>query len=222
MMMLKTLRLYAPGALFACLMAPATAGDLLIHDGFETCWVSAQTKAQFLESVRSSIDGSSACIPALTGNQSGIDYTVCAAANGCGAGIEGCPVILGAGTFSGDFLAGSLSGPGSAADIVVPITTSIFPACSVRLNAISLDYELDYLMRLDGVDGVYSDDMMAPSVTISNYTLTNINCNGTLFALIGGNVATAVSAAEGNVAATIEPGLRTDTLDRSVCPLSAP
>jgi ferredoxin len=199
-----------------------SAADLLIHDGFETCWVTAKTKPQFLESIRSSIDGTSACIPAQSGSQTGINYTVCAAVNGCGAGVDGCPVSISAGTFSGNFVAGHFAAPGTAANVTVPITTSVFPACSISLNTITLGYTLDYLMQTDGVDGVYSIDLMTPGVAITNYALTNIDCNGTLFALISGNVASAITAAEANASATIEPGLRADTLEQSVCPLSAP
>jgi hypothetical protein len=214
-------------AAFASIILVATwarpaAGELLFHQGFETCWVPGQTKAQFLEVIRTSINGTSACIPAQSGNQSGIAYTVCASANGCGPGMEGCPVSIGAGTFSGNFLTGQFTGPGTAADITVPITTTIFGACSISLNTISLGYTLDYLMQTDGIDGVYSADLMAPGVEISNYELTNINCNATLFALIGSNVATAIEAAEENASVAIEPGLRTSTLEQSICPLSSP
>ncbi len=221
--MFNTIRLAASATLvLAASASPVAVADLLIHDGFETCWVTAKTKPQFLESIRTSIDGTSACIPAQSGNQTGIDYTVCSATNGCGIGISGCPVSITAGAFSGDFAAGHFTGPGSAANIIVPITTSLFPACSISLNTITLGYTLDYLMQTDGVDGVYSINLMPPAVAISNYVLSNIDCNATLFSLISGNVAAAVSAAEANVAAAIEPRLRTDTLEQSVCPLSTP
>jgi hypothetical protein len=219
----RSLRLAAlAGTLsFACCVS-ASAADLLMHNGFETCWATARTKAQFLESIRSSIDGTSACIPAQSGSQTGVTYTVCAAVNGCGAGVDGCPVSITAGTFSGNFAAGHFTGPGTAANVTVPITTNVFPACSISLNSITLGYTLDYLMQTDGVDGVYSIDLMAPGVAITNYALTNIDCNGTLFSLIGSNVASAISAAESNASAAIEPGLRADTLDQSICPLSSP
>lgn len=208
--------------LLAVIWAPASAAELLFHQGFETCWVPGQTRAQFLEAMRTSIDGTSACIPAQSGSQTGVSYTVCATANGCGTGVEGCPVSISAGSFTGDFINGHFTGPGTAANITVPITTNIFPACSISLNTISLDYTLDYLMQTDGIDGVYSVDLMPPGVAISNYVLTNINCNATLFSLIGSNVASAITAAEANASAAIEPGLRVDTLGQSVCPLSSP
>lgn len=201
---------------------PASAAGLLFHQGFETCWVPGKTKVQFLEAVRTSIDGTSACIPKQTGNQSGFNYTVCGNANGCGTGIEGCAVSISAGAFSGDFLSGHFVGPGSAANIVVPIVITGISSCSVNLNNITLGYTLDYLMQTDGTDGVYSSELMPPVVAINNYDLVNGNCNATLFNLISGNVAAAISAAEENASAAIEPALRANTLDQSVCPLSAP
>jgi hypothetical protein len=221
--MSKSTRLLQLASLcLAALWAPASVAELLFHQGFETCWTPGQTKAQFLETVRTSIDGTSACIPAQSGSQTGVTYTVCATANGCGTGVEGCPVSISAGSFAGDFVNGLFTGPGTAANITVPITTNIFPACSISLNTISLGYTLDYLMQTDGIDGVYSVDLMPPGVAINNYVLTNINCNATLFSLIGSNVASAITAAEANASAAIEPGLRIDTLGRSICPLSLP
>lgn len=221
--MTKTPRLVAFAILAMTLWAiPASAADLLFHQGFETCWVPGKTKAQFLEAMRTSIDGTSTCIPKQSGNESGFNYTVCGNANGCGTGIEGCAVSISAGTFSGDFLAGHFVAPGSAANIVVPITITGVTSCSVNLNDITLGYTLDYLMQTDGTDGVYSSDLMPPSVAINNYNLVNGNCNATLFSLIAGSVESAVSAAEDDAAAAIEPALRANTLEQSVCPLSAP
>lgn len=214
-------RVFAVVFMTTC-VGSAFAGNLIVHNGFETCWVPAKTKAQFLESIRTSIDGTSACIAAQSGSQSGVSYTVCNATNGCGVGVAGCPVSITAGTFSGNFLTGHFTGPGAAANVTVPVTTNVFPACSVSLNTITLGYTLDYLMQTDGVDGVYSSDLMPPSVAITNYVLTNINCNAALFTLISGNIATAVSSAEASASAAIQPALRANTLDKSVCPLSAP
>jgi hypothetical protein len=211
---------FAASLLLAGAMRPAAA-DLLVHDGFETCWVTAQTRAQFLESIRSSIDGTSACIPTQTGSQSGIDYTVCGNANGCGIGVAGCPVAIQAGPFSGDFSIGHFVGPGTASDIVVPISTTALGSCNVNLTDINLGYTLDYLVQTDGIDGVYTLDMLTPAVAIASYSTSN-DCNPALAALISSYVPQAIGQAEVAAAAAIEPGLRANTLERAVCPLSVP
>ncbi|MEO7935054.1 MAG: hypothetical protein ABIR27_02240 [Dokdonella sp.] len=198
-----------------------SAADLLIHDGFETCWVSAQTKSQFLEAIRTSIDGTTACIPPRSGTQSGIGYTICQTTNGCGVGVAGCGVTMQASTFSGNFTTGAFAASGSASNIAIPVTTTALGNCTINLTGISLGYSLDYLMQTDGTDGVYSADLMPPSVSITNYA-TNNNCNPLLAGVIASYVPQAIAAAESNAASTVEPGLRADTLAQSVCPLSPP
>ena len=214
--MLNAIRFVALAA-FAVAASPSSAGDLLIHDGFETCWVSAKTRPQFLESMRTSIEGTTACIVP----QSTVDYTICQTVNGCGTGVDGCAVTMHAGAFSGNFVSGAFAGPGSANNVAIPVTTTAFGNCTINLTAITLGYQLDYLMQTDGVDGVYSDDLMPPVVTITNYAASN-NCNPLLAGIIASYVPQAIAAAEANAATTIEPGLRADTLAQSVCPLSAP
>ena len=220
--MLNTIRVAAVAAfVLVASVTPAAAADLLIHDGFETCWVTAKTKPQFLDLMHTSIDGTTACIPPRSGNQSGVGYTICQTVNGCGGGVDGCAVTMQAGTFSGDFVTGEFAGPGSANNIAVPVTTTVFGNCTINLTGITLGYSLDYLMQTDGVDGVYSDDLMPPGVSITNYATSN-NCNPLLAGVISSYVPQAITAAEANAALTIEPDLRTDTLTQSVCPLSAP
>ena len=201
--------------------APVAAADLLIHDGFETCWVTAKTKPQFLESIRTSIDGTSACIPPQSGSQTGIGYTICQTINGCGSGTDGCSVAMQAGSFSGDFVNGTFVAPGSASNIAIPVTTTALGNCTINLTGISLGYSLDYLMQTDGTDGVYSDDLMPPVVGITSYATSN-NCHPLLAGVIASYVPQAITAAEANAASAIEPGLRVDTLAKSVCPLSVP
>ena len=207
--------------LSAVAVSSASATGLLMHNGFETCWASSKTKAQFLDLMRLSIDGTTACIPPRSGSQSGIGYTICDTTNGCGSGVAGCAVSMQAGTFSGDFTGGHFTAPGTASNISIPVTTTVFSPCTINLTGISLGYTLDYLMQTDGTDGVYSDDMSTPAVAISNYATSN-NCNPVLASLIAGYVPQAIAAAETNASAAIEPDLRADTLDRSVCPLSGP
>jgi hypothetical protein len=141
---------------------------LLMHNGFEACWVSAKTKPQFLELVRASIDGTTACIPVQSGSQSGIGYTICNVANGCGAGLAGCVVSMQAGPFSGDFVAGHFTGPGTTSDISVPVTTTVFSPCTISLTAISLGYTLDYLMQTDGSE-VSTARTVDSAVAIGSY-----------------------------------------------------
>ncbi len=155
--MLNAIR-FAVLAAFAVAASPSSAGDLLIHDGFETCWASAKTRPQFLESMRTSIEGTTACIPPRSGEQSGVGYTICQTVNGCGTAVNGCAVTMHAGAFSGNFVNGEFSGPGSANNIAIPVTTTAFGNCTINLTAITLGYLLDYLMQADGVDGVYTAD----------------------------------------------------------------
>lgn len=220
--MSRSTRLAALVSLISAFSAASVSGaGLLMHNGFETCWVTAKTKSQFLDLVRTSIDGTTACIPPRSGSQSGVGYTICDVVNGCGAGISGCAVSMQAGTFAGDFMAGNFTGPGSASNISIPVTTTVFSPCTISLTNIILGYTLDYLMQTDGTDGVYSDDLSTPVVGISNYSTSN-NCNPVLAGLIAGYVPQAIAAAETNAASAVEPGLRADTLERSVCPLSGP
>lgn len=219
--MSKPVLIFAIAGLLVPFAANPAAADLVLHDGFETCWSRALTKPQFLELLRTTIDGRSGCIAPQSGNVSGIAYTVCATANGCGAGVPGCAVALQSGSFSGDFVAGAFSAPGSASDIAVPINAGIFGSCTVNIGAVTLDYALDYLMRVDGTDGVYTDEMLRPQVTITNYTNSN-NCNPAIGGLIGGFVPEAIESAQQGAADAIEPDLRAETLGRAVCPLSAP
>ena len=172
-----TIRLAAGIAcVLAVSAAPVAAGDLLIHDGFETCWVTAKTKPQFLDSIRTSINGTTACIAPRSGSQSGVGYTICQTTNGCGGGVDGCAVTMQAGTFTGNFVTGAFAGPGSASNIAIPVTTTVLGNCTINLTAVSLAYSLDYLMQTDGTDGVYSDDLMPPGVSITSYATSN-NCN---------------------------------------------
>ncbi|MBL0163566.1 MAG: hypothetical protein IPP82_07965 [Xanthomonadales bacterium] len=220
--MFNSIRFSAGAALIlAAFAAPVAAADLLIHDGFEACWVTAKTKPQFLESIRTSIDGTTACIAPRSGSQSGVGYTICQTTNGCGGGVDGCGVTMQAGIFSGSFVTGAFAGPGSATNIAIPVTTTVLGNCTINLTGVSLAYSLDYLMQNDGTDGVYSVDLMPPGVSITNYATSN-NCNPLLAGVIASYVPQAIAAAETNAALAIEPDLRTDTLGQSVCPLSAP
>ncbi len=200
---------------------PAADAALIFHDGYDACWNTAVTRPVFLERVRTSIDGSQGCIAPQSGTEFGITYTTCNVANGCGAGVPGCPVTLQAGVFSGDLFTGHLVAPGSATDIAVPIDAGFVGSCTLRLTGVVLGYTLDYLMRTDGVDGVYVDDLAAPQVAITQYTSSN-DCNGFIAGLIASYEPEVIAAAADGAAAQIEPGLREDTVGQSICPLSGP
>ncbi|MEO8010758.1 MAG: hypothetical protein ABI650_03850 [Dokdonella sp.] len=199
----------------------AMAADLVLHHGFETCWSTALSKPQFLDEMRQSIDGQSGCIPRQSGSSSGIDYTICNVANGCGVGVAGCAVSLQASAFSGDFAAGSFSAPGTASNVTVPISLSVLGACTLNISAITLTYAIDYLMRVDGTDGVYTDDMQVPVVDITSQSTSN-NCNPLVANFLAVYVQQAIVTAEASAAAAIEPELRSRTVERAICPLSAP
>ncbi|WP_440223617.1 hypothetical protein ACQQ2N_00055 [Dokdonella sp. MW10] len=205
----------------ALVASSAADAALIFHDGYDACWNTAVTRPVFLERVRASIDGTQGCIAPQSGTELGITYTTCNVPNGCGTGVPGCPVTLQAGAFSGDLAAGHLVGPGSAADIAVPIDAGFVGSCTLRLTGVVLGYTLDYLMRTDGVDGVYVDNLAAPQVAITQYTSSN-NCNSFLASLIASYEPDAVAAAADGAAVQIEPGLREDTVGQSICPLSGP
>lgn len=197
------------------------AADLVQHHGFETCWSPALDKARFLTAMRTSIDGRTGCIPPQSGSESGVAYTVCNVTNGCGSGVPGCAVGLQAGAFSGDFVAGIFAAPGTASNIAAPLDAGFFGSCTVNITAITLTYALDYLMRTDGTDGVYTDDLQTPVVDIVSYSSNN-NCNALIGAAIASYLPQAIAIAETGAASAIDPSLRTHTLERAICPLSVP
>ena len=200
----------------------ASAADLVAHHGFEICWATAIAKPVFLTAMRSSIEGGTSCFPPQTGSMSGISYTACNTPNGCGSGLTGCPVTLHSAAFSGNFMTGAFTAPGTVENIAIPITYSSFlgsGSCSLTLSAIVTRYDLDYLLRLDGIDGIYSDDLATPVATIVSYTKAGCNELG---AVIDPAIAGAVTSAQEAIGVAIDPALRSNTVERAVCPISAP
>lgn len=201
----------------------AGAVDLVSHQGFEICWTTAVTKTAFLTAMRNSIEGGGSCFPPQSGTQSGVTYTACDVPNGCGTGVAGCPVTIHSAAFTGDFTVGAFTAPGTVDNIPIPITYTLSPipqqSCTLTLSAILTKVDLDYLMRLDGLDGVYSDDLATPVATIVSYTKTGCS---TLGALIDPAIAGAITAAQDAMGAAIEPALRTNTVEKAVCPISSP
>lgn len=197
----------------------AAAADLVSHNGFEICFATAVSKAAFVTAMRNSIEGGMSCLPPQSGSSGGATYTACNTANGCGTGVPGCPVTIHSGAFTGDFMTGAFTAPGTVDNIPIPITYNIgIPgSCTLTLSAIVTKYDLDYLMRLDGLDGVYSDDLATPTATIVSYTRTGC---AILNAFIEPAIAGAITAAQDGMGAAIEPTLRTNTVERAVCPIS--
>ncbi len=200
----------------------AGAADLVSHNGFEICFATAVTKPVFLTAMGNSIEGGMSCLPPQSGTSGGATYTACNTANGCGTGVPGCPVTIHSAAFTGDFTTGAFTAPGTVDNIPIPIMYNIsgFPgSCTLTLSAIVTRYDLDYLMRLDGLDGVYSDDLATPIATIVSYTRTGC---AILNAFIEPAIAGAITSAQVGIGASIEPPLRANTVERAVCPISAP
>lgn len=205
------------------LAGTASAADLVAHHGFEICWATALAKPAFLTAMRNSIEGGTSCVPPQSGSNSGATYSACNAPDGCGTGVAGCPVTIHSDAFTGDFMTGAFTASGTVDNIAIPISYTI-PffgpgSCTLNLTAIVTRYDLDYLMRLDGLDGVYSEELATPTATIVTY-LRN-GCS-TIEPLIAPAIAGAITSAQDAVAAAIEPTLRSNTVERAVCPISAP
>lgn len=209
-------------AITAASVSTAAAADLVFHQNFEVCWSPAYTKPQFLDVLRTSIEGTAGCLPPQSGNENGISYTICGNANGCGAGVAGCPVVMHAGNFTGDFVAGDFSGPGTIDAIAVPITYMLdaFPipgSCTLTLSAIVTQHQLDYLMRVDGSNGVHSDDFATPVVGIASYSRSGC---ASIASLIDPYVATAIANAGAAAGLAIQPALRANSVEKSICPIN--
>ena len=131
--------------------APALAGDLVDHNGFEPCWTQAASKAHFLGAMRTALDGVASCVPQVVISDT---FTACYTA-ACPGAVVGCPVTTHADPFAGTFAAGTseFSATGSADSIVVPIMEL---GCSITISNVSLTYTLDYTMQADGNEGLYT------------------------------------------------------------------
>ncbi len=200
----------------------ASAADLVSHNGFEVCFATAVTMPAFLTAMRNSIEGGMSCLPPQSGTSGSATYTACNTANGCGTGVPGCPVTIHSGAFTGDFMTGAFTAPGTVNNIPIPIMYTLFGfpgSCTLTLSAIVTRYDLDYLLRLDGLDGIYSDDLATPTATIVSYTRTGCpELNSAIEPAIAG----AITSAQNAIGAAIEPSLRTNTVEQAVCPISAP
>lgn len=213
----------SPIALAALLLTaalPASAGDLVIHNGFEACWSQAVTKPQFLGALQTAIDGATSCIQSQTATDTntGVTYTVCGQTQ-CG-GSAGCPVVLHAGSFTGDFGTGQFNATGTADDIVASVAYSggIFPpgACSITISAIALAYAPSYDAGADGNDGAYMASLIAPGVSITSFNAAGSDAACTYLA---GSYGSALKTQAEAAANTLVVSLLAPTVGESVCPL---
>ena len=207
---------------FACCVSLCSTfahADLLFHQGFESCWTPSDAPAAFLARLHDSVDGLESCIPPMSGNASGVEYSICDAP-ACAGGASGCPVLLHAGAADGDFASGAFTLPGSGDDVAIPVSYTIIGqhgSCTLTVSDIALDAALDYAMLADGADGAYTDALMQVDVTIGDYALSGCDA---LSPLIGAVAPTLIADAEDQAAAAILPVLSEDTVGISICPLS--
>jgi len=200
----------------------AQAGDLVIHNGFESCWAQALTRDQFLSALQMAIDSTASCIPPITGNDSstGLTYTACGKPQ-CNGGSIGCPVVLHASAFGGDFGTGQFNASGSIDDIVAPVQYSVSPLppaeCNITISNIVLAYAPAYTVAPDGNSGAYMAGLQQPGIGITSYAATGdaMACN----LLASSYVSLFQSMAEVQ-ANNLVTGLLAPTVGESVCPLS--
>lgn len=216
--------LVAASMLSQTVVAPANAqaGDLVAHNGFEACWSLALTKPQFLSLLQSSIEGQTYCIAPSSGTLSGSvsgTYTACDTP-ACSGGVHGCPVTLHSGAWTGDFAAGSFSGPGSADDVVVPVSYDVgfSGTCNVTISGIGLNYAAGYAEQADGNNGDYLVALNEATVTVTGYTAGGSDPVCTVAASQVGPQA--VSQAQTTGSALLTDQLTTATVGKSLCPLT--
>jgi len=191
--------------------------DPLCHNGFEACWSKAITKPDFLDTLQSTIDGVTSCIP----QSSGVGYTACSQAK-CPNNAIGCPVTTHAGPFSGAFVAGignKYTSTGSTSDIVIDIAYTGGGPCTITASNIALDYGLDYRLNVDGNSGLNVVSLDQSALTVHDgYMLTGSDPVCQTIAATGG--ATLVSEIETDGAAGIAALEAPATVGQSVCPLT--
>ena len=211
---------HTPAALLFVAALPVAAADLLIHNGFQACWSQAVTKPQFLAALQSAIDGATSCIPSQTATDTtrGITYTVCGQTQ-CG-GNPGCPVVLHAGPFAGDFATGQFNATGTANDIVASVEYaggSLPPgACTITISAITLAYAPRYEVGADGNDGAYMASLAGTGVTVTGSSVSGSNFTCSLLAASYGAQLKSQAEASANALVAV---LLAPTVGESVCPL---
>ncbi len=196
-------------------ISAAGAAELVSHNGFEACWSQALTKPQFLSLLQSTLDARSGCVAPQTGMSSGISYAICNTA-ACAGGAMGCAVTTHAGAFSGDFGSGIFSGPGSADNIIAPITTSI-SSCVLTISNVTLNYAPSYTVQADGNSGDYMAALLQSPLTVTNHTFSGDAFCTSLANLYGAQLITQIETSGSGTAADL---LQAATVGESVCPLT--
>ena len=198
----------------------ATAGDLVIHNGFEACWSKAISAAQFTGLMQSSIDGQTTCVAQSTGScGTSCTFTACNTA-ACPGGAVGCPVTLHSGAFSGDLGTGIYGATGTADDISAPLSYSNFGipgTCTITASNISLGYTLGYTLQADGNSGLNAASLDQTLLDVTGYSASSGSptCN-TLAATLGAAFVQQVESAGSTFISDLETPA---TVGQSVCPL---
>ncbi|MGA9335481.1 MAG: hypothetical protein WBV39_14475 [Rudaea sp.] len=197
----------------------AQAVDLVAHNGFEACWSQAQSRAQFLGLMQSSLEGQTSCIGMNTATVAGTTFTACNTA-ACPGGQVGCPVTVHVDPFDGDFATGTFAASGSANDVDVPVnvTSPVSFDCTVTLTAITLTFAPDYVMVADGNNGVYAAQLTQAPVALDGLTISSDDPACEAFATSYSSSIT--TPAEAAATAAVETRLRATTVGASICPLT--
>jgi len=196
----------------------AVAGDLVYHNGFDTCWSKAISKTLFTGAMQSSIEGTTTCVAQSSGACGpGCTYTACSNA-ACPGSAVGCPITLHANAFGGTFAAGtsSFSATGSADNVTIPVTSTYGP-CTISVTNVSLSYQLDYTMQADGGNGLYASSLDFKLMKLNpGYAVDGSNavCDAAV-TLTGSSLISQVEAAGTDLIASLEAPA---TVGETVCP----
>lgn len=209
------------GLLAASAGSAQSAADLVIHNGFEACWSKAITTAQFFALMKSTVDATTACMPEFpyTDADSGFTYDTCNTA-ACPNNQTGCPVALNAGYFSGNFVTGIFSGPGSTDNISIPVSYSdgaTSGTCTITFTNIALFYQTPFSIRPDGNNGAYMASFLVATPDFGlDVSTPDLMCS-TLYGLYGMDL---IQSAEYVAATELTTAFVSNVVGTSVCLLT--
>lgn len=202
--------------------AVAQTVDLVDHNGFEACWSKALTKAQFLTAMDDAIgtSGSTLCIAQIDGSGTGFTYSACNTP-ACPGSQTGCPVTIHSPGFSGDFSTGAFTASGTADDVSIPVSYTLFSvpgSCTITVTGITMTYSPSYFITADGNNGDYMAYLTQSAFTIDNYSASSPTpfCE-TLATSFGPSF---ISQAEATAGTDLAALLDASTVGDSVCPLT--